>query len=571
MRREAPKQSSGQEELAGAALSLAAVLFVLGSFGVLMAAHWLDTGHWPTVTDTLVSLFKGDVGWSWWHTVMSLLWVGSILGVLIPVLRWNGRRVAGQEDMDRKADHMGETDGLTREAAQAKSDKAHLTNFPIAPGVQYGTAVRDNVDLWTGWRDATLVVAGPGWGKSTGLVIPIILDAPGVVLATTIRRDVPDAVRLACETRGTFYCFDPMGIADYQEGGTPLWWWNPLRQIKGPVEARALGTIFAEAVMPEGAQKHPYFDTKGPALLGSLLFAAAVGGFQLPKVYEWLADPDDREPIEILRLAGHRLSSMSLAGAYKTDAGEKSGLFGTAGNAVEWMNDPKILEWITDDGTRPEFDPDSFVRSKRDTLIALSKEDDGSAAALTTALTVTVTKAAERYAMRLRGGRMDPPMVAALDEIVNVAPWQRLPKLFSHYGGTGISLFAFTQNWSQGVTAWKHAGMQALWDAATVRIVGGGLADESFLGRISKLTGQRWIRKTSSQDGQGRGSTTVGPDREFILDIDELGALDPGKFVVFASGEYAVLGETRPWWRRPEMVAEVEASKARYEPVGVNP
>ena len=101
-----------------------------------------------------------------------------------------------------------------------------------------------------------------------------------------------------------------------------------------------------------------------------------------------------------------------------------------------------------------------------------------------------------------------------------------------------------------------------------MRLVGGGLADAQHLADVSKLIGERWTnRHTSSLGHTGRQSSS-SPDHEPILSVDELGALDGGRFVLLPAGGYPVLGVLLPWWERPHMDGVVRASRAKYEPKG---
>ncbi|WP_258369089.1 hypothetical protein [Curtobacterium sp. MCPF17_046] len=65
------------------------------------------------------------------------------------------------------------------------------------------------------------------------------------------------------------------------------------------------------------------------------------------------------------------------------------------------MKNSRIGRWVTPLGgnmagdRRPQFSPDEFVRGT-DTLYPLSKEGEGTAAPLVTALTVAVVEAGER-------------------------------------------------------------------------------------------------------------------------------------------------------------------------------
>lgn len=573
MRTDSPNPAVNAEMLVPAVAGLTALGLL---YGVLEIGARLSTGTWANTTE-LVGVLTGDQPWTGWHTATAAALLVVVAAAVYPTVRLVRRYRATRTHVDRKAHDMGQPGALSRAVAERKAADGRMTVAGGDPGLMLGRAVKDGSELWAGWRDGMCIEMGPGSGKTTGFAVPLVMDAPGVVVATSNKRDLADAVRGACEARGTFWCFDPQGIANYHQGGRPPFWWNPLAGVTGPVEAESLAQIWSDASSPAGASKDGYFDSAGPALLGCLLLAAAVNGSQLPQVFIWLTASDLREPVKLLRDNGFALTAAALHAAHAAAPDERSGLFSTAQKAVKWLTSPEILAWVTDEpaageDARPEFDPPAFVRSGRDTLISLSREGMGSAGPLTTALTAAVTTAAEKYAQQHAHGRLPVPLVAVLDEVANVCRWRDLPSLFSFYGSSGIFLVAILQNWAQGVLAWKQHGMQQIWDAATIRVVGAGLADRGHLEDVSKIIGERHVRRRSAGTSNGKGrsrSTNVSFEHEPIMSVDELSALPPGRFVALTSGGYPILARTVPWYERPDLKSVVGESIAQYEPRGV--
>ena len=567
MRTDQPKPAAESAALLVPGFAGLAALAALWT--VLQVGTRLADGHWGS-TAHLVDLLTGAAEWTPWHTAaavaVGLLFVAMGVWATVVVVK---RRTAVKH-VDRKAGAMGDPAGLSKAAAVRRATEGRMYREGTDPGLMFGQSVSTGQDLWSYWRDGMVIEMGPGSGKTTGIAVPLIVDAPGVVVATSNKRDLADAVRATCAARGTCWVFDPQRINNYH-GARPAWWWNPLEQIHGPVEANALARVFADASAPADASKHSYFDNAGPALLGNLILAAACGGHQLDQVYLWVADPSatDREAVPLLKANGFTLPAAALKGACKAAPDERSGLFGTAAAAVAFLTSPEILAWVTDAEGRPQFDPDKFVTSGHDTLISLSREGVGTAGPLTTALTVAVMTAAERMAQRHAHGRLPVPLVAVLDEVANVCRWSGLPGQFSHYGSAGIFLVAILQNWAQGVGAWKPSGMQQMWDAATIRLVGAGIADRQHLGDVAQFIGETYKpRRTAGTSTGDRFSRSVNTsfDRELILSVDELAGLPAGRMIVLPAGGYPILGRTVPWFRRPAMTGQVTASIAANEP-----
>jgi type IV secretory pathway TraG/TraD family ATPase VirD4 len=249
---------------------------------------------------------------------------------------------------------------------------------------------------------------------------------------------------------------------------------------------------------------------------------------------------------------------------------QRAGVYGTAEKIVNFLVNPAITQWITPvdgRGTRPEFSPRDFVAANG-TLYLLSREGQGTAGPLVTALTVATIEAAEELATHGPAGRLPVPLLCVLDEAANVCRWKDLPDLYSHYGSRGIVLMTMLQSWAQGVSVWGEDGMNKLWSSASIRVYGGGEVDPRFLGTLSQLIGdyEAETRSVSVQHGRaGTRSTTTSTRVERILEVADLAALPLGRAVVFASGSRPILVRTEPWYSGPH-AERVRAAIVRAAP-----
>ncbi len=387
------------------------------------------------------------------------------------------------------------------------------------------------------WEGSFVAVAGPRTGKTTSLVIPAIIDAPGAVYATSNKRDVVDATR---GIRKDCWVFDPQQIA----GTEPTWWWDPLDVAHDVTGARMLAGLFAEAGRERGSATDSYFEPAAQNHLAMLLLAAAGAAVPLSRVFTWLNEPRDDQAVFLLQAEGHALAAQSVRGVLSLPDKQRAGVMGTAAKMVAFIADPRLAAWVVDPGDgRPRLDVERVLASGS-TLYSLSREGPGSAGALTAALTSALLGAAERTAARSPGGRLPVPLLAVLDEVANVCRWQELPDLYSHYGSRGIVLMSFLQSWSQGVECWGHDGMRKLWGAATVRVYGGGVSDRDFLEDVSQLCGEFDAPTSSSSYRSGQRTTTAGDRKQRVFDVATLAALPAGRAVVMLSGARPVLVAT---------------------------
>jgi len=126
------------------------------------------------------------------------------------------------------------------------------------------------------------------------------------------------------------------------------------------------------------------------------------------------------------------------------------------------------------------------------------------------------------------------PLVAILDEALNICRFPNLDSCYSHFGSRGIIIETILQNWAQGQEVWGDKGMEKLWSSANVKIYGGGVDDDRFLRRLSDLVGAH-THLTSSESLSGRRggtrnnvSVNVSNRERTILTIGELRELPQG-------------------------------------------
>ncbi len=93
--------------------------------------------------------------------------------------------------------------------------------------------------------------------------------------------------------------------------------------------------------------------------------------------------------------------------------------------------------------------------------------------------------------------------------------------------------------------------MDALWGAATVKLLGAGLDDADFVEKVSRLVGEHDVRTVShsrSKEGRTR-STSYRLQR--ILPADRIRALPKGTALLLATGVRPALIRLRPWYAEP--------------------
>lgn len=569
------RQRGGSGNTEGYVIGAAAVLVfvvVVGMWASVELAAKFDHARKPPrnpfglLTDLAHHTYRWPPAATRWGAGIGGLVI--IMAITAGVVVW--ARTVGGQGIDRAARNVVRDRGIRRYSGKAAKP---VPGVFTGPGPVIGMVVPGmRQQLRATWEDMMVIIAGPRTGKTTSFAIPAIMDAPGAVIVTSNKRDVVDATRGVRDTavpgsavrdsagrRGKCWVFDPQGVA----GAGAAWWWNPLSYVTDVRSARKLASVWTNASKEPDARSDAYFDNAGQELLAELLLAARVGGEPISKVFAWLADSDDNQPVGLLRSGGHLMAADGLRATLGLPEKQKAGVFGTAAKTVSFLADPRVLEWVEDPGGRhPEFSAAGFVNST-DTLYSLSREGEGSSGPLVTALTAAVLEAAEAKAAASVGGRLGVPLLAVLDEVANVCRWRELPDLYSHYGSRGIVVLSILQSWAQGEGCWGEQGMRKLWDASNVKVFAGGSTDTRFLESLSQLYGH-YDRPMRSRSTSAQGaSTSTSTQRERIFSVDDLSALPAGRAAVGLSGTRPVLVQTVPWMARPDANV-VHSSLARF-------
>lgn len=544
---------ASEELLLGWAIPVGALLVALGT-GVLWIAgevSYLTGGSLRPGTPWryLRTLIAGRSAWpdAWGWAVATLVVIAVGAGVAFAVHLVTGKLVR-RHRADQVARRLAPRADRIRLGVRARA-KESARLVPGAAGWQgspLGRIIPGHDLARSGPEDVSIDVWGARAGKTTKRVIPAILDAPGAVLATSNKRDVSDATFDVRAGRGRTWLFDPQGLAS---DGRPAFTFNPLAAVSDVSAAQKLAAIFEASTREPGARTDAHWDTAGRDLLAWLFLAAASHSRPIGQVWTWLSNPDDAAPAVLLRDAGHDGPATAVEGVLGQPDKMRGSTYGTAQRMARALVNPALLAWVTPDPELPPFDPLRFPAST-DTLYALSREGEGSGGPFVAALTAHVCEAAEKQAAASPTGRLSVPLTVELDEAANIVRWPELPKLYSHYGSRGILLHTYLQSWTQGAEAWGDYGMRALWSAATIRVLGAGVADEKFLSEFSALIGDHdeWILQSVYTGRRGERQLTRSLRKERTLAVSDLASLPRDRAIVIASGCRPVIIETKPWY-----------------------
>ena len=512
----------------------------------LLRGDWVTL--WPDVPPAAVfavyavlmaATFGGIWGvWSWWQIhrpdgedpLPSLADTRAVAGLTLPQVAAKARRL--------RPSLAATPTSLIRPGHAGVALGRHQTRGPLGIGRRSGAV------LYASMEDVLIAIMAPRAGKTTALTTPAMLDAPGAVLATSNKPDVWTTTTAARERLGRVWVFDPQAIAHTRQA----WWWNPLTHTRTWEDAYRLADHFVTHIRSDNRGGEDFWNLAAQDLLTSFILAAAHHGGTLADVQAWLADVTSHDPARVLAKHGFHAAARSVAGRQAGAPETRDGVYETARTAASCLSDPDIMAWVTPPARPlPTVDIAAFPQST-DTLYLLSKDGAGSAAPLVAGLTDQVLRAAVRAA-ETRGGRLDPPMLAVLDEAANICKISDLPLLYSHFGSRGIVPITILQSYPQGAAVWGEQGMGALWSAATIKLIGAGIDDAKLAEDLSRLVGEHDVpTATIHRDGTGIASWQTATRRQRILDPAQIRALPKGTALLLATGVPVAMIGLLPWY-----------------------
>jgi type IV secretion system protein VirD4 len=452
---------------------------------------------------------------------------------------------------------------VTRPSLDARHAPASAVGYPL--GRSTTTTRHRGVALVASWEHSLELVAPPGAGKTLRVLSPILRQHPGPALATSTKPDLYE-ISVGCRRRiGPVFAVDPDRLCP----AAPPLRWSPVAGCEDSrVAERRAAALVAAVGDGSDVRSGSFFRRSAAAVLTAYLHAAALEGATMRAVVAWSVRPNDPAPRRALARAddatvdwGARLYAHT-SGAEETT----SGVMRTVDLALSCFSDPDVLAQVsvTKDNA---FDFEAFFDACG-TVFALGKDRGpvGGTGPLVTAFCDELLVSADRRAAGTPARRLDPPLLACLDEAPSIAPLPGLPTLLADGRGRGIVTLVAMQSFSQAVARWGEAGAATIRNAASILAVFGGLGVADDLDELSRLTGTRQVEREGwTEDARGRSSTNRHVVEEPVLSPAEIRALPAGTALLLWGRLPPVLAHLPGIWEGKAGHAVMEEERAEKQ------
>lgn len=377
----------------------------------------------------------------------------------------------------------------------------------------------------------TLIFGGPRKGKS-GLLMRIIIDAPGAVIATSTRTDLYDSTQGMRSLGGRpVYVFNAAGLGKLASTVT----FPVLAGCTDPVVAMGRAEDMLSGQVGGGEREHWVAEAK--RIFGIFLHAAALDRRPLGDVQRWISDTDrwHREITAALKKSSQPIYGPMVEQFLKTNDRTRTSVTNGLSPALAWLASPAAVAAASD---LCPLDVEDLLR-RRGTVYLLGAKETHTAPLLA-GLTGLIAREARRLAASdssvSSGRRLDPHLTLALDECALICPIP-LDDWSADMGGRGVHIVACFQSRADIRAKWGVEGGKRIFNNSGAMVLFGGTNDEE--------DARLWSTRTGVRDELVGGQTRQVP----VLTPQQIADLPPWRVVLFPSGMPCSLGKVKPAWK----------------------
>jgi type IV secretion system protein VirD4 len=330
----------------------------------------------------------------------------------------------------------------------------------------------------------TLLVAPPRAGKSSGFIIPWLLDHTGPALVSSTKRDIYEATIAYRQGLGRVWVYDPFGEQSCS--------FSPLSAASTWEGALRVSTALASAAHPEQENSAgEFWDREASMLIAPLLHAATLQQQHIATVLQWLDTRDFTPAEEQLEQAKAYAAAAQLRGVLARDPRNRETTVMSATNLLRAYRYPRVAQ-----STPDELTPAAFLDGNANTIyIVAAAHHQEDLQPIILALVCSIYEAAIDASRQ--HGPLDPPLRLLLDEAANIAPVKDLAPWLSQCGDHGITIATSWQSVAQIEERYGQPGRNAILAASTAQIFLPPLADPTTTSYITTLLGEEPVTHIS--------------------------------------------------------------------------
>jgi type IV secretion system protein VirD4 len=327
-----------------------------------------------------------------------------------------------------------------------------------------------------------VLVLGPQRSrKTTGVIIPALLEWQGPVLVTSVRDDVvTGSIQRRARMGGRSWVFEPFGDL-FSGAEVPTTTWNPVDGCENWESAVRMAHWLTEAghtTDHAGVQDFAFWYSQSTLLLGPLLHAAALSGLSMDAVSRWARTAERAEVIARLEVSSAHPESIATFATFSQLVDmTRDGVYATLRTVLRAYESESVRR-----NSVTGFRPEEFFNGEPNTLYLCAPPDEQDLLApIFTALVKTIVARAYRY----QGDNLN--LLLLLDEAGNIARIDNLNTLATTAAGTKIQLVTVFHDLSQMEALYGQSRASNIANNHSALLILPGTRDEATMHYAERL------------------------------------------------------------------------------------
>jgi type IV secretory pathway TraG/TraD family ATPase VirD4 len=221
----------------------------------------------------------------------------------------------------------------------------------------------------------------------------------------------------------------------------------------------------------------------------------------------------------------------------------------TMSRALAFLADPQLAAAVLPENGQ-SLDLHSFLQQAGTLyLIAESRGEDAPVAPLFACLANEIHYTAALVGSLMPGGRLDPPLLMALDEVTQICPVP-VPSWLADSGGKGIQIITVAHGEAQLRARWGADGARVIMDTSGAKIWLPGISDTHTLEAASTLCGTTAMKETGPWLDRDHGRQDYFA-RHPVMTPEMIRQLPAGHALVIRGGHSPVIARLPMAWKDP--------------------
>jgi len=402
--------------------------------------------------------------------------------------------------------------------------------------------------------ETSVLVIGPTRsGKTSGLVVPNLLEWTGAAIVTSTKSELVELTAEHRRSRGPVFVYDPTGeLGDRADSVS----WSPLAGCELLDVAWTVAAWMCAGLQQgagRGDSDWAHWSESGKLLIAPLLYTAAACDRSIIDVRDWIHCFDLDTPMTLLaglatshpgRDADPQRAIAMLSSVDQRPDKERGTVFSTVMRIFSVFNERAVAA----SAMTSQLDPERFLRERGTLYLCTPRQSPERVASLFVGILMTVVTRAYGMTARQPRGKLQPELGLFLDELANVVPIEELPALASQGAGRGIVLMSIIQDFSQLRARYGSDRANSILNNHGCKMVLPGISDPETTEVIAKLVGRSEYTDVQVSHNDGRASRSYSLRQDQMASPDALRQLPDGTGVVLYRGKPPTIVRLRPWY-----------------------